>query len=134
MQWSDRFATGLDEIDRQHKMLFRMSEDYRATLDEGRGERMYAMVLESLTDYARAHFGIEERCMFQYKCPAADINKEAHVHFVEMLTGFRERYDAAGFSLSDAYQLVQHVDDWLTHHIGGIDAQLKPCVKKASTE
>lgn len=131
MKWSDRFATGIEDLDRQHKMLFRMSEDYRETLSEGRGGAVYILMLDSLEDYARAHFGVEERCMFRYQCPAAQQNSEAHAQFVEALAHFRKRYDAAGFSLSDAYQVVDYIDEWLAHHIGGIDVQLKPCVERA---
>ena len=33
MKWSDQYATGIDHIDDQHKMIFKMAEDFRAALD-----------------------------------------------------------------------------------------------------
>ena len=131
MKWSERFATGVEALDRQHKVLFEMSEDYRRTLDEGKGANIYGSVLQSLSDYARAHFGIEERCMFRYECPVAERNAQAHTVFVETLAMFRHRFEAAGFSVADAQQLVNFVDEWLAYHIGKIDTQLKPYVEKA---
>jgi hemerythrin len=125
LEWSDRFATGIEHIDEQHKMLFRMSHDYRATLDEGRGERVYSLLLESLEHYARGHFGFEEQCMHRYQCPVAQTNSDAHVKFVETLAGFRQRYAATGFDKAEAQRLVQFIDGWLADHIGRIDVQLK---------
>jgi hemerythrin len=129
MRWSERFATGIPELDNQHKLLFRMAGDYRQALDEQRGERMYALWLESLDEYAKAHFGIEEACMHRYSCPVAATNSAAHRRFTEMLGTFRARHAERGFEPADARQLVEFVEHWLSSHIGGIDVQLKPCVE-----
>ena len=134
MKWSDRFATGIAHLDEQHKMLFKMSEDYRETLNEERGERVYGVVLESLDEYAKAHFQLEQGCMYRYQCPAAETNDKAHQQFVEVLGWFRRRYAEAGFSLVEAQRLVEFVDEWLASHIGRIDVQLKPCVERASKD
>jgi hemerythrin len=129
MKWTIKYATGIESIDRQHKMLFRMSEDYRESLDGGQGERMYGLLLESLDRYASAHFGSEEQCMNRYQCPVAEENGAAHAKFTEALAGFRKRYATGGFDVGDARQLVEYVDQWLDSHIGRIDVQLKPCVE-----
>ena len=106
-----------------------MSEDYRQTLDAGEGERVYGFMLESLDEYARAHFGMEEQCMFRYQCPAAGMNAEAHTRFVEAISQFRGRFSRDGFDAADARRLVDFVDAWLESHIARIDTQLKPCVE-----
>ncbi len=67
--------------------------------------------------------------MHRYRCPAAQMNREAHAKFVEAISGFRKRYTVNGFNPADALQLVQYVDEWLANHIGRIDVQLKPCVE-----
>ena len=128
MKWSPRYETGIQRLDRQHQMLFKMSEDYRAALDEGRGERIYGLMLTNLERFARLHFGAEEQCMFRYHCPAATANSEAHAHFMEQVAGFRRRFEQAPFDRAEAYRLVGFLDDWLANHIGRIDVQLKPCV------
>lgn len=126
MKWSIRYATGIDRIDTQHQMIFQMSEDFRASLDEGQGERVYAVMLESLHRFAKAHFGFEEQCMERYRCPVADANSQAHAKFLEVLSGFSQRFDSKGFDRADAHKLVAFVDQWLTDHICRIDIQLKP--------
>ena len=66
MKWSIEYSTGFAEIDKQHKKLFQMSEDYRVALTEGRGDRVYGLLLKSLGAYASAHFGREEGCMARF--------------------------------------------------------------------
>lgn len=129
MKWSVEYSTGVDEIDHQHKMLFTMSEDFRTSLDEGEGKRTYGLMLESLDQYARGHFGIEETCMAHYQCPVAEVNRRAHGKFVDALREFHARYQIRGFSRSDAYSLVDFVDEWLANHIARIDVKLKDCAK-----
>ena len=120
-----RFATGVERIDRQHKMLFKMAEDYRLALDEGQGERVYRAFLDSLDLYARSHFRFEEGCMEQCHCPAAQSNRDAHGRFVDVLAQFHQRYAAKGFDPADARGLTNTLDRWLADHIGRIDVQLK---------
>ena len=98
MKWSERYATGIRHLDEQHKMLFKMSEDYRVTLDEGTRRAFIQLMLESLTAYASDHFGIEQDCMFRYQCPAAEANGKAHLQFIEVLGWFRRRHAESGFN------------------------------------
>jgi hemerythrin len=128
VKWSDDFATGIASIDEQHRMLFGMAEDYRSALDEGHGERVYDMLLDSLDAYARAHFSTEEACMIKHGCPAAAANAAAHEQFVVVLSGFQERYRRDGFDRAEARDLVDTLDRWLSNHIARIDLRIKPYV------
>ena len=131
MKWSVEYATGVDRVDEQHRMIFKMAEDYRSALDEGLGERVYPVLLKSLDAYVRTHFGFEETCMNRHNCPAARVNGEAHAKFVAVLADFRQRFDARGFAHEDARGLVDTLDRWLVDHICSIDVRLKESVAKA---
>jgi len=131
MKWSERHATGIQQIDDQHKMLFRMAEDFRAALDEGKGEGVYGDLLQSLDLYVRTHFRYEEGCMERYACPAAEVNQKAHRKFTETLSGFQQRYASHGFDRTDSRELVDTLDTWLDGHIGRLDTQLKKSVEAA---
>ena len=128
MKWIDDYATGVQRIDEQHKMLFKTADDFRAALDAGEGERTYGLLLDLLDRYCRSHFGFEEKCMEEYCCPVAQQNREAHASFIEVLGEFRQRYEANNYRNTDARKLVDTVDQWLTEHICRIDVHLKKCV------
>ena len=131
MKWSEAFATGVSRIDDQHKMLFAMAADFRDALDESRGERVYAGLLESLELYGVSHFSYEEGCMARFVCPVAADNKVAHALFVGMLEEFNVRYAARGFDAADARNLVDTLEGWLADHICRIDVKLRPHVPAA---
>ena len=130
MRWDNSYATGIQRIDDQHKMIFKMAEDFREALEEEEGEGTYSGLLTSLSAYCRSHFDIEEQCMDEYRCPVAQENREAHVKFLEVLSGFQRHYAASGFDHTDALRLTDIVDQWLADHICRIDIQLKQCVSQ----
>lgn len=125
MGWSDEYITGNEGVDNQHKMIFKMADDFREALNNAQGERVYSTLLQSLSLYTRSHFGIEERLMDEVNCPAAERNKEEHAKFIDALSRYQQRYLTKGFDRSDAYSLVDTIDNWLKDHICSIDMQLK---------
>ncbi len=133
MKWKDKYAIGIEPIDEQHKTLFQMVGDYQAVLNDGKGEQTYSLLLGTLDTYARCHFGIEEQCMVQHRCPVAEKNKNAHAKLIEILSGFQNRYCANGYDYAEASRLVDTLEQWLADHICRIDIHLKKCVKKSET-
>ena len=125
MDWREDYSTGVERLDEQHRTLFRAAGDFREALDEGQGARSYAVLLEFLEGYCRAHFGFEERCMEQVRCPAAQANRDAHAEFTRVLAGFRRRFDEHGFRAADARELVDTLERWLGGHICRLDVQLR---------
>ena len=130
MKWKDEYAIGIEPLDEQHKTLFQMAGDFQAVLDDGKGERTYSLLLVTLDTYIRSHFGIEEQCMVQHRCPVAEKNKNAHAKLIEILSGFQNRYSAHGYNHADASRLVDTLEQWLADHICRVDMHLKKCVKK----
>ena len=130
MKWKDEYTIGIEPIDEQHKSLFQIAGDFRAVLDDGKGEQTYELLLGTLDTYTRVHFGIEEQCMSQHRCPVDEKNKNAHAELIETLSGFQNRYYASGYNHADASRLVDTLEQWLANHICRIDMHLKKCVNK----
>jgi len=78
-------------------MIFTMVGDFRTSLNEGLGKRIYQGLLQTLSFYCQGHFGVEEQLMDEYCCPVAQKNRDAHVKFLEVLSGFEQRYAVSGF-------------------------------------
>ncbi|HZI89611.1 MAG TPA: hemerythrin family protein [Candidatus Polarisedimenticolia bacterium] len=131
MEWTEKYATGIPQLDDQHRTLFRMTSDFRLALDEGKGDRVYGNLLQSLDLYARSHFRFEEGCMVKYACPALDSNRAAHRNFVDALSRYQKKFSTSGFTPTDGRDLVDHLDTWLDTHIGNLDTQLQKAVEAA---
>ena len=56
MKWIEDYATGIEQIDQDHKMIFQMCEDFCSALDDGSGADVYSVMLDNLTLYCRGHF------------------------------------------------------------------------------
>jgi len=134
MRWSEEYATGVARVDEDHKMIFRMAADYRAALDAGQGRAVYPDFLDSLFLYCRGHFGFEEQCMSELRCPVARKNKDAHADFLEVLSEFKERYAANGYDEIVARSLTDNMEEWLANHICNVDIHLKRCVQRRAAD
>ncbi len=128
MRWTEEYSTGVPKVDEQHKVLFKAVNDYRKTFEAGEMEAQFDATLKFLAQYSRGHFTTEEHCMDEYRCPAAQKNKEAHVGLTTALGGFIERYEANGYSAEEAQTLLETLEAWLDDHIKRVDCELRKCV------
>jgi hemerythrin len=129
IEWDEAMRTGVDSVDQQHRKLIAMLNELLRLVGGTPQRRDLEALLESLQQYTNYHFGHEEQCMEQHRCPAAMANKEAHVAFVKVLAEFFGRLRSEGPSRSLAIDLEKYLAEWVMQHIIGIDAQLARCVK-----
>src|SRR3989338_5825622 len=99
IEWNELYSTGVDEVDAQHVWLFEFINSLGACLDrlENGEELKPAVVNEIVTfleSYAKLHFGYEEACMTQHRCPVSQTNKEAHAKFLAVYLELRQRLDS----------------------------------------
>ncbi len=128
MKWKEDYATGVPEVDEQHRFLFAFSEEFRDALENGFGEKTYDLFLEFLKTYAEVHFNFEEKCMLAHLCPVANRNRKEHVSFSRLVEQEETEYRNHGFDRQRALALTNMIDQWLDSHICRIDIQLKDCV------
>ena len=128
MRWTEEYSTGVPQVDEQHKVLFKAVNEYRKTFEAGEMEEQFEATLKFLAQYSRGHFKTEEHCMEEYRCPAAQKNKEAHVALTSALGGFIERYEANGYVAAEAQTLLETLEAWLDNHIRAVDCELRRCV------
>jgi len=129
IKWEEKFATGVEAIDRQHKFLFEMFNDFEDAIHEGRGESYLKHSFPLLEAYAQAHFHFEEGCMHQHKCPISQDNKNAHETFVVKLTAFKKQHES-GPTEELCVQMHDFIEKWIVNHIIGMDTHLKSCIDK----
>ncbi len=129
MQWNESYATGISELDQQHKTLFKAVAAMAAAVATDDGASEYLRLFVFLDRYCRDHFAFEEGCMARHRCPSAEINKQQHTGLVQMLAEHRRLHAAHGYDSHDALVFVTALQHWLRSHIGGVDRKLRHCVK-----
>lgn len=127
LAWKEHFSTQNDQVDEQHKELFKMVNDFEQQIRDDQARSGYRDVLGFLGDYAKVHFADEERIMEENQCSIAQENKEAHRQFLEAYSGFVKRFQTQGYSDTLAHELLKTTQDWLVKHICGMDVRLRHC-------
>lgn len=62
-EWSDRYATGIDAADGEHRTLFMMINRLHDAVESGDADLNLAGLFVRLGDYVETHFRREERLL-----------------------------------------------------------------------
>lgn len=122
--WTDRLATGVRDIDDQHRQLFsilnQLAEQAGSSLDVS----AVRCLVHELKSYASYHFRLEENLMESW--PVDPLKKavhlRAHAGFVDYLRRIEPLLDTCEQGMVD--NMVGFFVKWLAYHIGGIDARM----------
>ncbi|MFL5264086.1 MAG: GGDEF domain-containing protein [Anaeromyxobacteraceae bacterium] len=121
--WDPQFATGLSEVDAQHRQLVAIIDGFSARVEAGDGldAAALAAVYDQLAGYAKYHFDEEEKLMAAAGLDRRHVERHEREHAdfcknVEAMVG-----RAAGDDGAAARQLVAFLVHWLTYHILGSD-------------
>jgi len=131
---ANTMSTGISMIDAQHKMLFEKFNEFSATFSispEAASREAAGELLDFLQFYANWHFGREENCMNQYKCPAAADNKKAHTEFLKTFSQFYEEWQTGNMTPKLINETYLSLESWLVNHVARVDTQLRSCVVKS---
>lgn len=126
--WSDRrYATGIEEVDEQHREMFGLANELLTALESGESREQVSARLEDLGSHAVRHFRCEEGHMERLECPVRVTNQCAHEWFLRDFAVIRELFDKHG----NTPELIDEVEDkvcnWLRKHLMAIDLVLRRC-------
>lgn len=125
MEWSNALATGVEEIDEQHKSLFQwFGELESAAADQRMMTAAYSIT--RLHHYTRTHFSAEESFMERAGYPHLAAHKSEHDAFRKRLTKLQTEAMVRDVS-EDAVALLK---EWLVQHISVADMDYVPYVSK----
>jgi len=117
--WDPSLETGMELIDRQHKVLF---EQIRILLDRSEGDRVQE-TLKFMATYAVEHFMTEEDLHQETDYPQAWEHFVAHNRFTTVFGELKREYDNSGQNLVILMKLAKFLSSWLREHIREEDRQ-----------
>jgi len=125
MEWSDKFETGLQDIDNDHQALFMFVNDLDDKVAEGEGDEAIGSTLAGLLRYIEVHFAREEGFMLAVDYPELDHHREQHGKLTEEVIVLKAQFDADPVQL-DPDDLLAFLKDWLENHILHSDLKFVP--------
>ncbi|MGF1485423.1 MAG: bacteriohemerythrin [Opitutales bacterium] len=118
-------ATGVQQVDDQHRTLVDAINKLDRACREGQGKEAVGKLLDFLADYVVQHFKEEEAIMDRTGAPLSAENKRAHQQLLDTYTQWRADYDKSGASLKMVGELNILLREWLVNHICKVDRCLK---------
>lgn len=116
--WSEKFETGIEEIDAQHKHLFevinRLAECFKAGMAEAGARESLAF----LNEYTKEHFYAEEEFMRVVGYPKLEAHQIEHTELLTKVQNLIVKMDEGFLITAD---VATFVADWLAHHINEVD-------------
>ncbi len=127
LQWKDEYATGIDEVDEEHRDLIDvinrlhellLAEDARMTVPA-----FFARLLEGVS----AHFALEERIMGESRYAELAAHREDHERLLEEIRDLMEAFGHA--EEVDSVDLALRLEPWFRHHFATHDLRLHSTLK-----
>lgn len=131
LQWTSALSVGDEEIDSQHRELFRRAARLVEGVQKGEPEELGTLV-DYLHEYAVVHFGAEESRMREASFPGYVRHKAEHDRFISDLLAIAREHDRAGPGAFMAMKVAHWLVSWLKEHVSGTDAELGRFLARAS--
>lgn len=117
IEWDEKFITGVEMVDNQHRGLIQILNELYKAIGEGRGEAALQGIFGELKRYADHHFDTEERLLKKHG--VAPHHKAEHVirheAYRQRVEDFRTRHE--GGERLIPIQVLAYVCDWWLEHI-----------------
>jgi hemerythrin len=121
--WSSELATGVTEIDNQHKEIFSRFDKLFTACSEGKGREEVLRLLLFLEDYVKEHFAAEERLQLRHAYPDYAAHKSQHTRFIADVARLKSAFTAEGATLSLVIMTNKTLASWLVQHIKKVDME-----------
>lgn len=122
LEWSPALSVGIEEIDAQHRELFRRAGRLLDAVRIGSAAEIGGLI-DYLHRYCVTHFGAEEAAMRDVEYPGYARHKAEHDRFIADLLELADERDDRGDAFV-APRLDRWLGAWLREHVGGTDAEL----------
>lgn len=121
--WSSDLATGMTEIDNQHREIFLRFDKLFNACSEGRGKDEVLRLLLFLDEYVKEHFAAEEKLQLSSAYPDYPAHRSQHQRFIAEVARLTASFRAEGVTLSLVIMTNKALAAWLVQHIKKTDME-----------
>lgn len=130
--FTDDCLIGVEEIDNEHRELFRIINETQDLLENQIINDKYDQIketIERLGQYAQEHFRHEEAYMESIRHPELELQKRQHLFFSDKVNGITSSFASDNEQQAVLEDLLKYLVTWLYRHIISCDlmiGKLKP--------
>lgn len=123
--WHDKYDTGIESIDREHRNLVDIINRFHADMNSRRidKEESFRSAAHNLMNYVKEHFSNEEKWMLEAKYPDYDLQHAAHQHFIKVFV--EDVMAFSSYNPHSAYHFLEFLKDWFLSHVAISDNQFR---------
>lgn len=120
IDWKDDFSVNIKQFDNEHKNIVNMLNSLHDAMKLGKGRDSLAPLFDKSLNYAKEHFGNEEKLMQKSAYPDFEAHRKEHLKFISCIDDFKKEINTPqGVLLSS--KVMNFLKDWLINHIGKMD-------------
>lgn len=112
--WSDKISTGIEMVDRDHKILVMLINRCIGAIKSGEQHDLLGDILGELLDYISYHFQREEVIMVVCDYPRIEPHKEEHRRLLDKVMQLVKSHGEGELSNQS---LLKFIRDWFVNHI-----------------
>ena len=128
VEWRDQMSLDYLPLDEEHRAFLNVVNRSVPAARSGDFKTM-DMVFDACYDYVRNHFSHEEDVMERVSFPDIEAHMQAHRTFIQNISEFRKKYEAAETDEEKQKQAIKTSDFlslWFLGHVLSRDKLLKP--------
>lgn len=130
IEWSKEIATGIKEIDEQHKVFIHMCAALVNCADSCFESLKIIATIKKLEKVAEEHFSTEGKIMAESYYTDKKGHYKLHGHFLEELKKIRSRAEAGETGHEFAAEIKARLADWFILHIRKNDMKMASYIVK----
>jgi hemerythrin len=127
IEWDENYSVGVEELDEQHKQLFKIINKIFDIPDTKRVSQSISDLLADMREYASVHFATEEKYMSACAYPDITNHIRAHQQYRKKVNDLCARSTVEKSGLSE--DILQFLYEWLTAHILNCDKKYAPFLR-----
>lgn len=117
VEWDEKLATGVAEIDEQHKEIFVRFNTLLEACDKGRSRELLADILVFMNKYLLEHFRDEERLQLSVGYPGFSAHKALHEELGARFLLLQVKFAAHGATVQLVIETCKLLSEVLFEHI-----------------
>jgi hemerythrin len=130
IEWTKDIATGIKEIDEQHKVFIHLCGNLVYCADRCMESLKIIASIKKLEKTAEEHFSTEGRLMAETYYTDKKGHLKLHAHFLDELRTIKSRAEAGETGTEFAGEIKERLADWFILHIKKNDMKMASYILK----